>query len=143
MVDHNCNLLIFSIADLIPHSPNCLSRSSSSSSDLLCSFAAAPSTGRFFSIVFIPTRGKKCLQKDDHLIHIFVVTFSFTRVLGSEGQDCPDNKFHLTTFLEDDTKSNGYSSKELSWLPNIVVGLDYSSGTTAAAFAAAISKGSS
>ncbi|KAL7590274.1 hypothetical protein Lser_V15G38632 [Lactuca serriola] len=31
-----------------------------------------------------------------------------------------DNKFHLTTFLEDDTKSNGYSSKELSWLPDIV-----------------------
>ncbi|KAL7604201.1 hypothetical protein Lser_V15G18647 [Lactuca serriola] len=74
-----------------------------------------------------------------------------------------DNKFHLTTFLEDDTKSNGYSSKELSWLPNIVkdfvlpasfpvsnqchrmdftsdwvVGLDYSSGTAAAASAAAI-----
>nr|KAJ0214904.1 hypothetical protein LSAT_V11C300143820 [Lactuca sativa] len=54
-----------------------------------------------------------------------------------------DNKFHLTTFLEDDTKSNGYSSKELSWLPNMVVGLDYSSGTTAVASAAAISKGSS
>ncbi|CAH1440588.1 unnamed protein product [Lactuca virosa] len=83
-----------------------------------------------------------------------------------------DNKFHLTTFLEDDTKSNGYSSKELPWLPDIVkdfvlpagfpgsvsddyleymhvnltqastsdwaVGLDYSSGTTAAASAAAI-----
>ncbi|CAI9262224.1 unnamed protein product [Lactuca saligna] len=83
-----------------------------------------------------------------------------------------DNKFHLTTFLEDDTKCNGYSSKELPWLPDIVkdfvlpvgfpgfvsydyleymhvnltqastsdwaVGLDYSSGTTAAASAAAI-----
>ncbi|CAH1433000.1 unnamed protein product [Lactuca virosa] len=94
-----------------------------------------------------------------------------------------DDKFHLTTFLEDDTKTKGYSSKELPWLPDIVkdfvlpagfpgsvsddyleymllqfptnvtgwichtlvtssllkaFGLDYSSGTTAAASAAAI-----
>lgn len=94
-----------------------------------------------------------------------------------------DENLQLITFLEDDTKSNGYSSKELPWLPDIVkdfvlpagfpgsvsddyveymllqfptnvtawichtlvtssllkaVGLDYSSGTTAAASAAAI-----
>ncbi|KAK1419329.1 hypothetical protein QVD17_28494 [Tagetes erecta] len=94
-----------------------------------------------------------------------------------------DDKFQLTTFLEDKSKSNGFSSKELPWLPDLVkdfvlpagfpgsvsddyleymllqfptnvtawichtlvtssllkaVGLDYSSGTTAAASAAAI-----
>ncbi|KAI3771180.1 hypothetical protein L6452_02339 [Arctium lappa] len=94
-----------------------------------------------------------------------------------------DEKLHLTTFLEDESKSNGFSSKELPWLPDIVkdfvlpagfpgsvsddyleymllqfptnvtgwichtlvtssllkaVGLDYSSGSTAAASAAAI-----
>ncbi|XP_024968545.1 protein root UVB sensitive 5 isoform X2 [Cynara cardunculus var. scolymus] len=94
-----------------------------------------------------------------------------------------DEELQLTTFLEDDSKSNGFSSKELPWLPDIVkdfvlpagfpgsvsndyleymllqfptnvtawicqtlvtssllkaVGLDYSSGTTAAASAAAI-----
>ncbi|XP_071722649.1 protein root UVB sensitive 5 isoform X2 [Rutidosis leptorrhynchoides] len=94
-----------------------------------------------------------------------------------------DDEFHLTTILEDESKSNGYSLKELPWLPDIVkdfvlpagfpgsvsedyleymllqfptnvtawichtlvtssllkaVGLDYSSGTTAAASAAAI-----
>ncbi|KAJ9548965.1 hypothetical protein OSB04_021508 [Centaurea solstitialis] len=87
-----------------------------------------------------------------------------------------DQEMHLTTFLEDGSKSNGFSSKELPWLPDVVkdfvlpagfpgsvsdeyleymllqfptnvtawichtlaVGLDYSSGTTAAASAAAI-----
>lgn len=31
-----------------------------------------------------------------------------------------DDKYDLTTFLEDDAKSNGFSSKELPWLPDIV-----------------------
>ncbi|KAI3781608.1 hypothetical protein L2E82_11626 [Cichorium intybus] len=102
---------------------------------------------------------------------------------GSSKRYILDDKFHLTTFLEDDSESNGYSSKEFPWLPDIVkdfvlpagfpgsvsddyleymllqfptnvtawichtlvtssllkaVGLDYSSGTTAAASAAAI-----
>ncbi|CAH1441094.1 unnamed protein product [Lactuca virosa] len=152
--DHNCNLLIFSIADLIPHSTNGLSRSSSSSSDLLCSFAAAPSTGRFFSIVFIPTRRQ---FRSDNLPAVGSSFFEFLSLKSLPLSSC---------------QSNGYSSKELPWLPDIVkdfvlpagfpgsvsddyleymhvnlnqastsdwaVGLDYSSGTTAAASAAAI-----
>ncbi|KVI11419.1 Protein of unknown function DUF647 [Cynara cardunculus var. scolymus] len=31
-----------------------------------------------------------------------------------------DEELQLTTFLEDDSKSNGFSSKELPWLPDIV-----------------------
>nr|GEU68849.1 hypothetical protein [Tanacetum cinerariifolium] len=31
-----------------------------------------------------------------------------------------DDEFHLTTFLEDESKSNGFSIKELPWLPDIV-----------------------
>ena len=31
-----------------------------------------------------------------------------------------DDEFHLTTFLEDESNSNGFSLKELPWLPDIV-----------------------
>ncbi|KAF5759513.1 putative Root UVB sensitive family [Helianthus annuus] len=31
-----------------------------------------------------------------------------------------DDEFQLTTFLEDESKSNGFSSKELPWLPDLV-----------------------